>query len=255
MNSVLIIAFNTFREIIRDRILYGILVFALLLIGLSLALGQLSFAEQSRISANFGFTGIHLSAAILAIFIGSSLVAREIEKRTIMTLLARPLSRTQFIIGKFFGLVMVLTSVIAGLSMVLLAVLSFLELKIEFNFALSLIGIWFEALVLLSLALFFGSFARPMMTVVFTGSMFLIGHWVDSLKFFVEKSDSTSFKILGTVISKIFPNLELLNWRSAPVYAVEIPASTAVPSLLYAAAWIIFLLSLTSIIFRRRDFV
>src|SRR5436305_70886 len=104
MRAIYVIAVNTFHEIIRDRILYGILVFALLLIGISLALGQLSFAEQSRISANFGFTGIHLAAAILAIFIGSSLVSREIEKRTIMTLLVRPLSRTQFIIGKFLGL-------------------------------------------------------------------------------------------------------------------------------------------------------
>lgn len=255
MNAIRVIALNTFREIIRDRILYGILVFALLLIGLSLALGQLSFAEQSRISANFGFTGIHLSAAILAIFIGSSLVAREIEKRTIMTLLVRPLTRTQFIVGKFFGLVMVLTSLIAGLSLVLLAVVSFLQLKIELNFLIAIIGIWFEALLLLSLALFFGSFARPTMTVVFTGSMFLIGHWVDSLKFFVEKSESSGFKLLGKIITKVFPNLEVLNWRSAPVYELSIPASTSLPALLYAFAWIVFLLSLTSLIFRRRDFV
>ncbi len=255
MNAIRVIAVNTFREIIRDRILYGILVFALLLIGLSLALGQLSFAEQSRISANFGFTGIHLSAAILAIFIGSSLVAREIEKRTIMTLLVRPLTRTQFIVGKFFGLVMVLTSLILGLALVLLAVLSFLELKIELNFLIAVIGIWFEALVLLSLALFFGSFARPTMTVVFTGCFFLIGHWVDSLKFFVEKSESTGFKLLGTTITKVFPNLEVLNWRSAPVYELQVPASTTAPALLYAFAWIVFLLSLTSLIFRRRDFV
>lgn len=255
MNSIRVIAFNTFREIIRDRILYGILVFALLLIGMSLALGQLSFAEQSRISANFGFTGIHLSAAVLAIFIGSSLVAREIEKRTIMTLLVRPLTRTQFIIGKFLGLVLVLTSLIAGLAIVLLAVVSFLELKIEFNFLIAVIGIWFEALLLLSISLFFGSFARPTMTVVFAGSFFLIGHWVDSLKFFVEKSESAGFKILGTVITKVFPNLEVLNWRAAPVYEVTIPASTSIPAILYASAWIVFLLSVTSLIFRRRDFV
>lgn len=255
MNAIRVIAINTFREIIRDRILYGILVFALLLIGLSLALGQLSFAEQSRISANFGFTGIHLSAAILAIFIGSSLVAREIEKRTIMTLLVRPLTRTQFIIGKFFGLVMVLTSLIAGLSLVLLGVVSFLQLKIELNFLIAIIGIWFEALILLSLALFFGSFSRPTMTVVFAGSLFLIGHWVDSLKFFVDKSESSGFKILGTAITKVFPNLEVLNWRSAPVYELHVPASTTGPAILYALAWIVFLLSLTSLIFRRRDFV
>src|SRR4051812_34634381 len=99
MKPVWIIAKNTYREIIRDRILYGIVVFALMLVGLSLALGQLTFAEQAKISADFGFIGIQLSAVVLAIFVGSSLVAKEIEKQTILTLLARPITRTQFLLG------------------------------------------------------------------------------------------------------------------------------------------------------------
>src|SRR4051812_6925954 len=107
MHILWVIAKNTFREIIRDRILYGLHIFAILLIGFSLVLGELSFAEQTRISINFGLAGIHLSAITLSIFIGSSLVAKEIEKQTILTLLARPVSRLQFLVGKYLGLIMV----------------------------------------------------------------------------------------------------------------------------------------------------
>ena len=206
MRAIWIIATNTFREIIRDRILYGIVVFALMLIGLSLALGELSFDEQARISANFGFTGIQLSAAILAIFIGSSLVAKEIEKQTILTLLARPITRTQFLLGKFVGLVLVILTVMAGISLVLAAIVSFLKLTVDLTFFEALYGVFLESILLTSIALFFGSFSRPIMTVIFTASLFLIGHWISSLTFFIEKSKSGGFKFFATLIQKLKNN-------------------------------------------------
>ena len=255
MRSVWIIATNTFREIIRDRVLYGIVVFALLLIGLSIALGQLSYAEQARISADFGFTGIQMSACILAIFAGSTLVAREIEKQTVLTLLARPVSRAQFLVGKYFGLALVVLTVIAGLSVVLVGLLLALDFTIGSSFFIALLGIALEAMVLMALALFFGSFSRPMMTVVFAVSLFMIGHWVKSLEFFVKKSDSSSFKILGTTIGNVIPNLEKFNWRSAPIYAVQIPTSEIWLTTAYAVGWTLVLMALTVLIFRRRDFV
>src|ERR1044071_5461067 len=119
MRPIWILAVNTFREVIRDRILYALIVFAILLIGLSLALGQLSFAEQARISANFGMSAIHLCAVALAIFVGSNLVYKEIEKKTIMTILVRPISRLQFIFGKALGLTMVIVTMILGLACIL----------------------------------------------------------------------------------------------------------------------------------------
>lgn len=255
MRSVWIIATNTFREIIRDRVLYGIVVFALLLIGLSIALGQLSYAEQARISADFGFTGIQMSACILAIFAGSTLVAREIEKQTVLTLLARPVSRAQFLVGKYFGLALVVLTVIAGLSVVLVGLLLALDFTIGSSFFIALLGIALEAMVLMALALFFGSFSRPMMTVVFAVSLFMIGHWVKSLEFFVKKSDSSSFKILGTTIGNVIPNLEKFNWRSAPIYAVQIPTNEIWLTTAYAVGWTLVLMALTVLIFRRRDFV
>ena len=256
MRAVWIIALNTFREIIRDRILYGIVVFALLLIGVSLVLGQLSFAEQARISANFGFTGIQMSACVLAIFAGSTLVSREIEKQTVLTLLARPVSRAQFITGKWLGLSLVVLSVTAGLALVLLGVISFLGLNAPVStIVVALSGVLFEALLLTSLAIFFGSFARPIMTVIFSAAFFLIGHWVTSLDFFVERSQDPVFKIVAGSLGKIVPDLERFNWRAAPIYGTEIPAHDIAVAALYAAGWVVFLLFATSLIFRRRDFV
>jgi Cu-processing system permease protein len=252
---IAVIALNTFREVIRDRILYGIVVFALLLISISIVLGELSFAEQARISADFGFTGIQLSACVLAIFVGSTLVAREIEKQTVLTLLAKPVTRSQFILGKFAGLALVEIVIMAGLSFVLAGLLVFLGFNIDITFAIALTGILIEALFLISLALFFGSFARPIMTVVFAASFFMIGHWVDSLDFFVKKSKSPAFQALGGLLSRIIPNLETFNWRSAPIYSTTVSAQDFLRALAYGCGWIVFLLAATSLIFRRRDFV
>ncbi|MCM2281630.1 MAG: ABC transporter permease [Bdellovibrionaceae bacterium] len=252
---VWIIAKNTYREIIRDRILYGIIVFALLLIGMSIALGELSFAEQARISANFGFAGIQLSACILAVFVGSSLVSKEIEKQTILTLLARPITRTQFLSGKFLGLTFVILTVMAGLAVVLAALVASLELAIDGTFAVALYGIVLEALILLGLALLFGSFARPMMTVTFTAALFLIGHWVGSLRFFMKTTESETFRMIGRVIVNVVPDLERFNWRAAPVYQIAVPGQEVFATSVYALGWIFCLVAATSLIFRKRDFV
>lgn len=255
MKSVIVIARNTFREVIRDRILYGLIVFALLLLLLSLALGQLSFDESIRLSANFGFTGIHIAVVVLSIFVGSTLVSKEIEKQTILTLLARPISRAQFIIGKSIGLMTVLTVVGLGLSIILSGFLYFLNFGFSLVFVLAVFGILLEAFLLLALTLFFGVISRPMMTVVFTVSVFLLGHWVDSLHFFVQKSQSEAFRVAGNIITKIIPNLEIFNWRAAPVYGLEVTPSQVFSAIGTSIGWILILLSLAVVVFRRRDFV
>jgi Cu-processing system permease protein len=255
--SILTIATNTYREVIRDRILYGIIVFALLLISLSIVLGGLSFAEQAKISADFGFAGIQIGASILAIFVGSTLVAKEIDKQTILTLLARPITRTQFVLGKFVGLILVILTVMAGLAAVLAGLLLFLGLQITPLFAVALYGVILEALVLVSCTLMFGVISRPIMTVLFASSMFLIGHWVSSLEGLMKLKSIANDPTLqiGQKLAKFVPNLDRFNWRSAPIYNLEVPAHDLMTATLYALGWMIIFLSLTSFIFRRRDFV
>ena len=255
LQSIFVIARNTFREVIRDRILYGLAVFAAMLLMFSLALGQLSFSDHARLTANFGFTAIHLSSAILSIFIGSTLVSREIEKQTILTLLARPISRTQFIVGKAMGLMGVILCVDLGLAVILGLILMGVDFGFSINFTVAIFGILVEALLLVSMTLFYGTFAKPFMTVVFSASSFLLGHWISSLDFFIERSQSEGFQLVGSVLKNVVPNLEAFNWRSAPVYQIHVAPGEILVSLAYGLAWSVILLSATSIIFRRRDFV
>lgn len=254
MRSVLIIASNTYREIIRDRILYGIVVLALLLIGLSLALGHLTFSEQARITADFGLLAIQLSAVVLSIFLGSSLVTKEIEKKTIMTLLVRPVTRLQFLLGKALGLLLVQVTVMVLIALVLVAIFKGIGMAIEPRLFLALHGVLLEAVVLMGLALFFSIFASPMMVVAFTLALFFIGHWLDSLAYFTKKAPGTLMAFIGEWLPKILPNLENFNFRSAVVSGTEIPASAVGWASVHSVAWFAALLILAVYIFGRRDF-
>jgi Cu-processing system permease protein len=253
MKPIWTIAKNTFREIIRDRILYGLCVFALLLFGFSLALGQLSFAEQARITANFGFTAIHLSAIVLAVFVGSTLVGREIDKKTILTLLVRPISRTQFIIGKSIGLIGVI--IVSGvlLAVVLGGIMMMLDLHLNLAFVVGFWGVLLEAMVLLGITLVFGSFSTPTLSVSFTLGVFLVGHAIESLKFFANRSENPAFVLLAKFTQTIMPNFEFLNWRSLFVYNDSVPWFQVGAGTVYALVWCVLLVASSALIISRRD--
>lgn len=254
MKIILIIAMNTYREIIRDRVLYGLLVFALLLIGMSLALGQLSFAEQARISADFGLSAIHISAVVFSIFVGSTLVYREIDKKTIMTLLVRPISRLQFVLGKCLGLSLVTATSVLCLAAILWAVFLGVGMDVSSLFPLALYGVLLEALLLLGVTIFFSSFASPMMVVSFSIGVFIIGHWISSLDFFAGKSKSEEFRFLAKTLIAICPDLEKFNWRSHVIYKDAITMNEVGYASVYSLSWFLVLILIAVFVFRRRDF-
>lgn len=254
MRAIWIIAANTYREIIRDRILYGIFVAGILLIGLSLAMGRLSFSEQVRITTSFGLSAIQLGAAILSIFLGSTLVTKEIEKKTIMTLLVRPITRLQFLLGKALGLLLLQVTSMTALALVLLGIFNFIGVESQPQLFIALHGVLLEAIVLLGLAMFFSIFATPMMVVAFTVGLFLIGHWLDSLEYFTKKDLGSFMHMVGAAVPKLVPNLEYYNWRSAVIYSDPVPMSEVLNASLQSGAWFIVLTLLAAFIFGRRDF-
>lgn len=255
MRNIFLIAHNTYREIMRDRVLYALVVFAILLIGLSLALGQLSFAEQGRIAMNFGMVGMQLSAVILSIFSGSTLVAKEIEKQTILTLLSKPLSRPQFLVGKFLGLFGVIFVLVLGLSLVLILVSYIVDASLGMPFWVGIWGIFLEALTMLAVTLLFGVIIRPFLTIACALGIFLIGHWIENLLYFSRKGENESFRIMGEIVSRAIPNLERFNWRSLVTYQDAPDWNIVGSSSLFALAWVVALISLAVVVFRRRDFV
>ncbi|NJL24922.1 MAG: ABC transporter permease subunit [Calothrix sp. SM1_5_4] len=238
---------------IRDRILYALVLFAILLIGLSLALGQLSFAEQARISANFGLSAIHLCAIALAIFVGSNLVYKEIEKKTILTILVRPISRLQFILGKSLGLSLLIITMVLGLSSVLALVFMGLGMGVDAKLALALLGILAEALVLLGFTLVFSMFTKPLLVVCFSVGIFLIGHWQSSLAFFARKAESGPLPLISTFVRYALPDLERVNWKDLVLYDQPLGMSAKLMSLGYALAWFGFCVCLAAILFKRKD--
>jgi ABC-type transport system involved in multi-copper enzyme maturation permease subunit len=253
MRPVWVLAINTFREVIRDRILYALLLFAILLIGLSLALGQLSFAEQARISANFGMTAIHLVAVALAVFIGSNLVYKEIEKKTIMTILVRPISRLQFIFGKALGLTMVIVTMMFGLACILGLVFLGLNKPVDARFGLVLAGLLGESLVLLGVTILFSMITKPLLVVCFSIGVFLIGHWQGSLEYFAQKDQGGTLKAVSWLVGHFLPNFERVNWKDLVLYDQPLELAAKAAALGNAVAWFALCIWISSLLFMRKD--
>jgi ABC-type transport system involved in multi-copper enzyme maturation permease subunit len=253
VRAIWVLAKNTYKEVIRDRILYALVLFAFLLIGLSLALGQLTFAEQARISANFGLSAIHLCAVVLAIFVGSNLVYKEIEKKTILTILTRPISRLQFILGKSLGLTLLIVTMVAGLALILSLVFAFLQVPIDARFVIVLFGLLAESLVLLGFTLLFSMITKPLLVVCFSIGVFLIGHWQGSLEFFANKAEGGPLRPVAWFVRYFLPDLERVNWKDMILYNQPLELDAKMLSLGYAGAWFVLCICLSALLFKRKD--
>lgn len=189
----------------------------------------------------------------LAIFIGSNLVYKEIEKKTILTILVRPISRLQFILGKSLGLALLILTMIAGLSAVLALVFWGLNVKIDERLALVLAGLMAEALVLLGFTLVFSMITKPLLVVCFSIGVFLIGHWQSSLEFFAKKSSGGPLPVLSRVVHIVLPDLNRVNWKDLVLYdqPLDLPARFA--ALGYALAWFVLCVCISGLIFRNKD--
>lgn len=249
-----VVAKNTYVEMIRDRVLYFVIVFSILFMALCFALGQLSYDEIFRLSVSLGLSGIHLCFIGLTIFLGCGVFFREIERKTIYTLLARPINREQYLFGKYLGLVGILFTLLLGFALCFTLIEVLLGMPILATSYYAFIGFFFESCIMLAVTFFFCSFAKPFLSITGSLAFFLIGHWVASLDFFIEKSKSASFKLGAKAISRSFPDLESLNWRHFAIVKNHVPAYELTWSIGVACLWAAMFFLLAVIIFRRKDF-
>ena len=257
MKTILVIAKNTFREVIRDRILYVLFFFAVLVVSLSLVLGQLSFGEQARIAANYGLAGIQLSMVVISIFIGCTLVRKELDKKTAFTLLARPVTRLEFLLSKILGFSFSVLCLLLGFLAILSGILLFLGFDHVFSMSFIAVfwGIYLESLLLVCLSVLFSTFSGPFIAPSFTFGSFIIGHWINDMKFFADKSEVEGFKIFADLFSFFFPNLEKFNWRSLPIYGESLPFYEVFQVTLYCFLWVFILVCLSGLFLRKKDLV
>lgn len=248
------IGLNTFRETIRNKILYVILAFALLVIGLSYFLEDLSVGDLARIVADVGLASIHLFGVIMAVFLGITLVSQEVERKTVFLILSRPVPRWEFVVGKAAGLcgTLFLTTLVMALT------LSFVYAghagRWEPGILIASGGIYLELVLLIFLASLFSTFTTPTLSALFTLAMFLIGHVSRDLVVFGSRALSGTVRIAANAIYYLLPNLENFNWKNDVVYgAVHSPSVLLLPAgylVCYGAA----VLVLACLIFSRKDF-
>ena len=253
MNKIYIIATNTIRELIRDRIMYGILVFAVLLIFLSLISAQLSYVERTRITMDLGLAGLELSVVILSIFLGATVVFREIEKRTVFTLFTKPIDRWQFLVGKFLGLVSLVLLLLFLLSLLFLTLLLLLKWQPDFQYFYVMVGFGLEAMVLIAITIVLGVMVRPTLTVPITIGIFLIGKSMSSLVFFMNRPDAVFYKYFANTIRFLFPDFSRFDWKGILFQDSNLAFSELGISILYCITWILIFNSIAVIVFKDKD--
>jgi len=248
------IAINTFREAIRDRILYLILAFAIVMILASRAISLVTVGSEEKIIKDVGLGAISLFGVATAIFVGVGLVFKEIERRTIYTLTAKPIRRSQFILGKYLGLALVL---LVNLSIMTVAFYALLALKgyLDVNLGKAILLIFVELLLVTATAIFFSSFSSPLLSSLFTVSGYLVGHLSWSLRLLQERTPSTAGKWILEAGYRILPNLEYLNIKGEVVHQVHAPGSDVAWAALYGLSYTAMILVAAMAVFRRRDFL
>ncbi len=230
------VAWNTFREAVRDRVLYNLIFFALLLVGASLLFGQISLNISRIVLINLGLTAISLFGVVIAIFLGIGLVSKEIEKRTLYTILSRPVRRWEFIVGKFGGLAWTLTVNTACMALGFFAALLYLSHRFTGADASLLIAIYFlvlEFFVVTALALLFSSFSSPVLSAVMALAMFVIGTFSQDLRGFAAISHGAT-RAVATVAAYLVPNLASLNVISRVAHDLPVASSLVLYNTMYS---------------------
>ena len=254
MWSVAVIAVNTFRENLRDKILYNLLFFAVLLIGASVLLADLTIMEHHRMVTDMGLAAINLIGVIIAIFVGIGLVSKEIDRRTIYTIMARPISRARFIVGKYLGLVLTLAVNAAIMVIVFFGVLVMYRVPISGVLLQAIQLIFIEWLVVTALALFFSTFSSTTLSAILTMAFYVIGHLTADLKGIAEKSDSGVVKAVMNSLYYVCPNLEMLNIKGQASHGVQVAFAYQGLATMYGLLYTVLLITAACVVFQRRDF-
>jgi ABC-type transport system involved in multi-copper enzyme maturation permease subunit len=249
------IASNTFREAVRDRVLYNLIAFAVLLSGAAIFVGQISIEIERLVVVNLGLTAVSLFGVVIAIFIGIGLVSKEIEKRTLYTVLSRPVRRWEFIVGKFFGLAgtLVVNTFFMGIGV--FAALLYVAHKFSGADARILIALYFivlQFLIICALALLFSSFSSPLLSAIFAFSLFIIGSFADDLRGFATLTHGMA-RWIATGAAYLVPNFSALNVISSVAHQQTISLQLILQNTFYALFYAAMALSGAVLIFERRN--
>ena len=249
------IAFNTFREAVRDRVLYNLIAFAVLLSAAAIFIGQISIEIERLVVINLGLAAVSLFGVLIAIFVGIGLVSKEIEKRTLYTVLSRPVRRWEFIIGKFFGLAGTLVVNTFFMAIGVFGALLYVVHRFsgaDFSIFIALYFIILQFLIICALALLFSSFSSPVLSAVFAFCLFVIGSFANDLRGFATLTHGVT-RWIATGAAYLVPNFSALNVVSAVAHQQPIGGQLILQNTFYALFYTAMALSGAVLIFDRRN--
>jgi ABC-type transport system involved in multi-copper enzyme maturation permease subunit len=248
------LAVNTVREAIRNKLLYSLLFFAIALIGTGVFVSALSYVEGARIMQDVGMAAIRIFGTGIAIFLGVGLIHKEVDRRTIYTILSKPVSRTEFLLGKYVGLVLTVWLQLAIMSLAFSGISLASGAPIDAGHAAALLLMAMEMALIVAIATLFSSFTTPMLASLFTVGIYIAGHLTRDMRELSQQSQVASVKTLANGLYETLPDLEMFNLTLQAAHGLAIPASEIWLPVLYGSLYVAGLLMAASFIFERRDF-
>jgi ABC-type transport system involved in multi-copper enzyme maturation permease subunit len=267
MRAVRHIAINVFKESVRDKVLYNLVFFAILLMAMSYLLSQLTAGQDIKIIKDLGLAAMSLFGLFIAVFIGIGLVSKEVERRSIYGLLSKPIRRQEFVIGKYLGLVLTLAVNLAVMTIAYYAVLAAMAWvagswfkpgweapAIDPRLMKAVFMIMLQLMMVTAVAILFSTFSSPLLAAALTVGLYVVGHFNADLKRFDAIIDSRPAVYLARGLYYVLPNMAPFDIKAQVVHAIPVPTGYLLMNTLYACLYIAALLTAATFIFLRRDF-
>jgi len=251
------IALNTFREAVRNKILYSVVLFAVLLVGVSAFFGSVSIGEQEKVIKDFGLFSLSFFGAVIAILAGVSLLNKELKQKTVFNILSKPVRRSEFIVGKHLGLTLTVSILISLMGVGLVIFVACFEGRVDWLLFQGIFLVLMECTVVAAVAIFFSSLVvTTTLSGIFTLGTYIAGRSIAYLSYYLSQGENqnTALSTLVKILDWVLPDLSLFNAGNALVYGTALGPEYALTALCYAVAYSTVLLVLAALIFEHRDF-
>ncbi len=254
MGKILLVARYTFLEMVRHKVLYAFIFFAFFILGLGIAITQMTIGEPLDIISDIGLGTIEIFSTVIAIFMGITIIQKEIALRTLHPLLARPISRSQYILGKFFGMLLLALVGILFMAFILWVMLYFYGGPERiFGYLPALYTIFLQTALVVSVAVLCSSFVEPAVGALFTISFYLIGATSYSLVYLINKQSSETLKSIVNVLRYVLPDFSHFNIKDNLVYGRGLESISLSFATLYALAGIAIILAAAILTFNKKE--
>ena len=248
------IALNTVREAVRSRVLYVLLFFAVTLMLFGIVLSSLSYVESDRILQDVALGAMRVFGVAIAIFVGVNLIHKEVDRRTVYTILSKPLTRTEFLLGKYAGLVLTIWLQLGIMVACFLGVSALTGAGVGGGHMAAFVLLGGELALIVAVATLFSSFTTPMLASFFTGGIWVAGHLTRDLRDMGLRSEVEWIQEAGVWLHRTLPDLASFNLTIEAVHGLPVTASDVFVPLIYGAGYATLLLLAAVVIFDRRDF-